>query len=58
MDTVRIRLFSGQLYEPSCCACDIGNTFLYGKTKEKIYVTSGTEFSDYTCGKNLVINKS
>jgi hypothetical protein len=36
MDTVRIGFFLGELYGLSCCACDIGNAFLYGKTKEKV----------------------
>jgi hypothetical protein len=44
MDTVRIGFFLGELYGLSCCACDIGNAFLYGKTNEKVYMTSGTEF--------------
>jgi hypothetical protein len=35
MYTVRIGFFLGELYGISCCACDIGNPFLYGKTKEK-----------------------
>jgi hypothetical protein len=33
MDTVRIGFFLGELYGLSCCACDIGNPFFYGKTK-------------------------
>jgi hypothetical protein len=33
MDTVRIGFFLGELYGVSCCACDIGNAFLYGRTK-------------------------
>jgi hypothetical protein len=37
MGTVRIRFFLGELYEHSCCACDIGNNCLYEKTKEKVY---------------------
>jgi hypothetical protein len=37
MDTVRIGFFLGELYGLSCCACDIGNTFLHGKTKEMVY---------------------
>jgi hypothetical protein len=41
MDTVRIWFFLGELYGLSCCACDIGNAFLHGKTKEKVYITSG-----------------
>jgi hypothetical protein len=44
MDTVRIRFFLGELYGLSCCKCDIGNSFLYGKTKEKVYITAGPEF--------------
>jgi hypothetical protein len=39
-DTVRIGFFLGELYAFSCCARDIGNEFLYGKTKEKVYMTS------------------
>jgi hypothetical protein len=35
MDTVRIGFFLRQLYVPSCCACDIGNAFLYGKEKRR-----------------------
>jgi hypothetical protein len=44
MDTVRIGFFLGELYGLSCCACDIENAFLYGKTKEKVYITAGPEF--------------
>ena len=58
MDTVRIGFFLGELYGLSCCACDIGNAFLYGKTKEKVYITAGPEFGATLCGKNLIINKS
>jgi hypothetical protein len=41
MDTVRIGFFLGELYGLSCCACGIGNAFLYGKTKENVYITAG-----------------
>jgi Reverse transcriptase (RNA-dependent DNA polymerase) len=58
MDTVRIGFFLGELYGLSCCACDIGNAFLYGKTKEKVYITAGPEYCATLCGKNLIINKS
>jgi hypothetical protein len=44
MDTVRIGFFLGELYGLSCSACDIGNSFLYGKTKYQVYITSGPEF--------------
>jgi hypothetical protein len=57
MDTVRIGFFLGQLYRLSCCACDIRNTFLYGKIKEKVYITAGPEFGANLHGKNLIIDK-
>jgi hypothetical protein len=58
MDTVRIWFFLGELYGLSCCACDIGNSFLYGKIKEKVYITAGPEFGANLHGKNLIIDKS
>jgi hypothetical protein len=44
MDTVRIGFFLGGLYGLSKCPYDNGNGVLHGKTKEKVYITSGTEF--------------
>jgi hypothetical protein len=58
MDTVRIGFFLGEFYGLSCCACDIRNTFMYGKTKEKVYITVGPEFGANSHGKNLIIDKS
>jgi Reverse transcriptase (RNA-dependent DNA polymerase) len=58
MDTVRIEFFLGESYGLSCCVCDVENDFLYGKTKEKVYITAGPEFGATLCGKNLIINKS
>jgi hypothetical protein len=58
MDTVRIGFFLGELYGLSCCACDIGNAFFYGKTKEKVYISAGPEFRAILHGKNLIIDKS
>jgi hypothetical protein len=57
MDTVRIGFFLGELYGLSCYACDIGNAFLYRKTKEKVYSTAGPEFGVDLHGKNLIIDK-
>jgi hypothetical protein len=51
MDTVIIWFFLGELYGLSCCACDIGNAFLYEKTKEKVYITAGHEFGASLHGK-------
>jgi hypothetical protein len=58
MDTVRIGFFLGELYGLSCCACDIGNAFLYGKTKEKVCITAGPEFGANLHGKNLILDES
>jgi hypothetical protein len=58
MDTVRIGFFLGELYGLSCCACDIGNAFLYGKTKENFYITAGPEFGETLNSKKLIIDKS
>jgi hypothetical protein len=58
MDTEIIRYFLGALYGLSCCACDIGNAFLYGKTKKKVYITAGPEFGTKLQGKRLIIDKS
>jgi hypothetical protein len=57
MDTVRIGFFLGELYGLSCCACEIENVFLHGKTKEKVYITAGPEFGVDLNGKNLIIDK-
>jgi hypothetical protein len=58
VDIVRIGSFLGEMYKISCGACDIGNSFLYGKTKEKVYITAATEFGSSLHGKNLKIDKS
>jgi hypothetical protein len=31
--------------------------FLYGKTKEKVYITAGPEFGGNLHGKNLIIHE-
>jgi hypothetical protein len=58
MDTVRIGFFLGELYGLLCCACDIRKSFLYGKIKEKVYITAGPEVRENLRDKNLLIDKS
>jgi hypothetical protein len=58
MNNVRIRFYLSELYELSCCACDIGNAFFYGITKEKVNLTTGPEFGANLHGKNIIIDKS
>jgi hypothetical protein len=57
MDTGRIEFFLEELYRLSCFACDIVNAFLYGKIKDKVYITSGPEFGANLNGKKLLIDK-
>jgi hypothetical protein len=58
MVTVRIGFFLGELYGLSYCACDIGNAFVHGKTKEKVYITAGPEFGVDLHDKNLITDTS
>ena len=38
------------------CAADIGNAFLYGRTREKVYVKAGPEFGEDE-GKYMIVEK-
>jgi hypothetical protein len=38
-------------------AGDVGNAFLYGKTREKVFVIAGEEFGK-DAGKRMVIDRS
>ena len=53
-----INLLTKLFYSPNICAGDIGNAFLYGRTKEKVYIIAGPEFGPALCGKILIIYKS
>ena len=46
MGTVRICFVLAELNELKVCAGDIGNAYLYGRTKEKVYIIAGPEFGD------------
>jgi hypothetical protein len=39
------------------CATDIGNAFLYGQTREKVYIKAGQEFRAGIAGQPLIIDK-
>jgi hypothetical protein len=51
MDNVRIGFYLGGLYGLSCCSRNIGNVFLYGKTKQKVFITTVPEFEPNLNGK-------
>ena len=56
MDTVRLAFVLSAMNGLHCCAADIGNAYLYGLTKEKVFVRAGSEFGDWN-GKPLIIHK-
>ena len=40
------------------CAADIGNAYLNGRTREKVYVIAGPEFGPEIRGKRMIIDKA
>ena len=58
METVRIAFVLAKLNELDVCAGDIGNAFLDGWTKEKVYFRTGPEFGLKIQGKRLIAVKA
>jgi hypothetical protein len=54
--SVRLGFMLAALNDLDVCAADIGNAFLYGKSREKAYVIAGREFGRLA-GKPLIIDK-
>ena len=54
LETVRLGMFLAELNCLSCCAADIGNAYLNGTTKEKVYIIAGPEFGPLQ-GRILII---
>jgi hypothetical protein len=57
MEAVRLGFILAQLNGLMVCAGDVGNAFLYGKTREKVYVIAGEEFGVHK-GKRMFIDRS
>ena len=57
MEAVRLGFILARLNGLMVCAGDVGNAFLYGKTREKVYVIAGEEFGDHK-GKRMIIDRS
>ncbi len=55
MEAVRLGFMLAQTNSLLVCAGDVGNAFLYGKTKEKVYVIAGPEFGPEVAGKRMII---
>ena len=47
METIRVAFVLAAMNDLEICAADISTAFLYGKTRERVYICSGKEF-----GKN------
>ena len=58
METVRLGFILAKMNNLLVCAGDIGNAFLYGRTKEKVYIKAGNEFPEHMRGKRLLIVKA
>jgi hypothetical protein len=54
--TVRIGHMLAKANGLQVCAADIGNAFLYGKTREKVYIIAGREFGTLA-GTPLIIDR-
>ncbi len=57
MEIIRIGFFLGELNHLRCCAADVGNACLHSKTKEKVCLVAGPEFSELE-GRILIIYKA
>jgi hypothetical protein len=56
MDSVRLAFALASMHNLDVCTADIGNAFLYGKTKEKVMIKAGPEFGE-SAGKILIVDK-
>src|SRR5207253_9041451 len=57
LETVRICFVLAILNKLEVIAGDIGNAYLYGRTKEKVYIVAGPEFGPALFGRKLIIVK-
>jgi hypothetical protein len=57
MEAVRLGFILARMNGLQVCAGDVGNAFLYGKTREKVFVIAGEEFGK-DAGKRMVIDRS
>ena len=57
LESVRLTFLIAQMNGLQVCAADIGNAFLYGQTREKVYIKAGREFGAGIAGQPLIIDK-
>ena len=58
MEAMRLGFMLAKLNGLVACAGDVGNAFLYGKTREKVYIIAGPEFGPELEGRILLIDKA
>jgi hypothetical protein len=58
ISSVRLDFLLAARNDLQICAADIGNAFLYGRTREKVYIRAGKEFGAQNYGQILIIDKS
>jgi len=58
MEAVRLGFILAHMNGLQVCAGDVGNAFLYGKTREKVFIIAGPEFGPELAGKRLIIDKA
>ena len=56
IETIRVAFVMAAMNNLDVCAVDILTAFLYGKTREKVYVISGEEFGQHK-GKRILFDK-
>jgi len=56
METIRLGFLIAAMNGLDVCAADIGNAFLYGRTRKKVYIMAGKEFGSDS-GQPLIIDK-
>ena len=56
IEMIRIGFLLAELNELTVCTADISNAFLYGKTREKVYIKAGDEFGP-DANQDLIIDK-
>ena len=58
IESVRTGSLLGEPNKLTCCAGDIDNAFVYGTTKEKVYLLAGPEFGPESEGIVLLVARS
>ncbi len=56
METIRLAFQIAAMNDLTVCAADIGNAYLYAKTREKVYVRAGPEFGELE-GQPMIIDR-